>query len=361
MSSLNFVFWNINKGFDAKKLMGWLLHEKTLQSSSRMLDDAELLWNLADTSNSLDEFREGLIQASVIALDKPDVLLLAEAANSDVDFDSLSEGLEENGYINVFAEKIDGNSRLAVFRRKNASPSGAYDDNPIIECGKLGESESRYRLLKLDLLGMYRVFLVHFFSKGTLDYYSQISASIEIADIISKERRQTNSKPGAYNRKEERYIIAGDFNMNPWEPGMLLANGFCSSYAQLRENNLANLEQLPGAVTLTKSGKDYFPHYNPGWRLMGEANNQDRGQPLGTYNIRRKWDDKKNKFVVRKSSLAHYELEWNMLDQILVSPALIEHFDENRFTILNREQENKQCPSDHFPIYFTIKDPENGN
>lgn len=359
MRKLNFVFWNIHQRHDADRLLSWLLDENTLIKSICPTFTCDDIFAAKNEGKSLEDVIEQLNCSEACKLQQPDVLLFAEAPSKDEDYEVLKLGLEENDYIEVCTFKYRGSQRLAVFRRKSARVSMDKDVNIIQNHENLAQNGWRYRLLRLNVLGQYHIYLVHLLSKSTVDHYSQVAAAIEVAEIIQKDRDSLDSGEPGENSSAHKYIIVGDFNMNPWEPGMLLANGFCSTYTRFRESDLSNVESndLGQMTTELKSGQGYPPHYNPVWGLMGEANRNRDNQPLGTYNLRRKLD--KGSFKMTGGSLTHYQLEWNMIDQALVSPALNEHFDDNYFSILNYDKKELQCPSDHFPIYFTINDPDN--
>ena len=74
------------------------------------------------------------------------------------------------------------------------------------------------------------------------------------------------------------------------------------------------------------------------WNFIGE-----KSTPHGTY-------------YYSSGDLKYY---WNILDQVLVSPAVIPHFNIESLEILHEgELENstgKPGFSDHFPIMFNIK------
>ena len=89
---------------------------------------------------------------------------------------------------------------------------------------------------------------------------------------------------------------------------------------------------------------DYPYFYNPMWHLLG-----DREEPPGTYYL---------------SQPKAGEIHWNMLDQLLMRPNMLDFFDQdslqlltnaNGISLLNRaNQPNQRIYSDHLPLHFSF-------
>jgi len=101
-----------------------------------------------------------------------------------------------------------------------------------------------------------------------------------------------------FEHKCNNSIIIGDFNMNPYEPGMLGASALHS----LSSRNIVKKQKR------ILHGKEYNMFYNPMWSLLGDIN-----LPDGTYF----YDD----------SSQEVNLYWNIFDQVLIRPSLIELFN----------------------------------
>ena len=172
--------------------------------------------------------------------------------------------------------------------------------------------------------------VVHFPSKlnwGDSDDHSGLCTSLR-EDLELKELELEHS----------RTFILGDFNMNPFEKGLLSAVGLNNTSS--REIALVGERQV-----LTKPFK-YF--YNPMWNFFGEFS---KGSVSGTHYF---------------DTYKYINLHWNIYDQILLRPDIIDLFDENNLDIL-REIEGKSLLkkiksttrvdkniSDHLPIKFNI-------
>lgn len=137
---------------------------------------------------------------------------------------------------------------------------------------------------------------------------------------------------------EEQYdnkksIIVGDFNMNPFERPMVSASGIHS----LSSSN----ETLRGKRTV--GGYDFSMFYNPMWNFLG-----DRCKPEGTYYY---------------SKSQHVNYFWNIFDQVVIRPELVEYFDMEKLKIitnvgsislLNKNGKPNKQISDHLPLFFNI-------
>jgi hypothetical protein len=133
----------------------------------------------------------------------------------------------------------------------------------------------------------------------------------------------------------QRTVLVGDFNMDPYDTGMLAAgalHGMMSKRTASRGSRKVQRRQYP-------------MFYNPMWGLLGERSSG----PPGSY---RYW------------SAQHVCQEWHVFDQVLIRPALIECFPTDMVTILDTSGRTKllnskgyPSPSDHLPIVFEIHEP----
>ncbi len=99
-------------------------------------------------------------------------------------------------------------------------------------------------------------------------------------------------------------FIVGDFNANPFDAGIASFYGLNAS---------GNRDIVLRQGTRTLNGRTMRFYYNPMWRFLGT------GTSPGTY-----YD--------RLSSPVCYD--WFVLDQVLLSPALVPYFDESSLRIL---------------------------
>jgi hypothetical protein len=129
----------------------------------------------------------------------------------------------------------------------------------------------------------------------------------------------------------KKSVIIGDFNMNPFEKGMVSADGFhsipCSKVIQTKKGKR------------TIRDREHTMFYNPMWNLLGDIDNKP-----GTY---------------YHSSNSYNVYFWNILDQVIMRPDLIDYFDKYSLKILTNTGEislidnnGKPKVSDHLPITF---------
>lgn len=140
-----------------------------------------------------------------------------------------------------------------------------------------------------------------------------------------------------YEKENDMYntVVIGDFNANPYDKMCLGALGF---------------HAVP-IRTVAKKGRrkvedSYFDmFYNPTWNLLGDFN-----YPPGTF------------FHGGSNPVNSF---WHLLDQVLLSPTLIDSFNEeslkivykvNGKKIINEEGHPDKQISDHLPIMFEIED-----
>lgn len=96
-----------------------------------------------------------------------------------------------------------------------------------------------------------------------------------------------------------RTLVVGDFNLNPFEDGLIAAHGF----------HAASSKSIAKRLQRTVRGESYRFFYNPMWSHFG-----DRGPcPPGTY------------YYERSSATDRF---WNIFDQLLLRPELLDSFDD---------------------------------
>ncbi len=97
----------------------------------------------------------------------------------------------------------------------------------------------------------------------------------------------------------------GDFNINPFENGVVSARGFHA----VMDRNIAS----KGSREV--QGKDCKYFYNPMWRLLGD----DTNGSLGTY------------FYYKSGYISFF---WNAFDQVLLRPSLLDYFKSEDVSII---------------------------
>lgn len=128
-----------------------------------------------------------------------------------------------------------------------------------------------------------------------------------------------------------RTLILGDFNMNPFENGMVSVSALNSLPCLFTANATSRVHQ----------GQQSFFFYNPTWSLMG-----DLDEVPGTY------------FHGSPDSLSHY---WNTFDQLLLRPSLGQEFSKESLKAITMAgttrfacAKGRPVRGDHLPITFEI-------
>lgn len=140
----------------------------------------------------------------------------------------------------------------------------------------------------------------------------------------------------------DKMIAIGDFNMNPFDLGMISYRGMHSTYCKRTAMNL----------THPRSNYPYF--FNPSWVAYG--NDSTIGMPPGTH------------YYEPRKAKDSYILYWNMLDQVLIRPSLLERISAQSFTVLTSFKNGRKTIalldtngrpdekySDHLPIRFNFE------
>lgn len=188
--------------------------------------------------------------------------------------------------------------------------------------------EDRLTIRNLKLPGAIDLLLAvtHFPSKLYWSDASQTAESIELANSI----RLAEEQVGHF-----RTVLVGDLNMNPFEDGVVSANGLHG----VMSRNIAE------KGTRVVQRKEYPFFYNPMWGLFGDAT----PGPPGTY---------------YHSRSEHKVFFWNIFDQILIRPDLLPLFSNEDLEMVTSDGDTSflssqgvpdaNIASDHLPIFFRL-------
>lgn len=132
-----------------------------------------------------------------------------------------------------------------------------------------------------------------------------------------------------------RTVLVGDLNMNPFEAGVVSANGLHSvTSRRVAERRIRTVQ-----------GREYRFSYNPMWAHFSDVNSDT----AGSYYY---------------DSAEHVNYFWNMFDQVLIRPELAERFDSNQLRIVTTVGTRSLVRSDgrpdgtqfsdHLPIVFEL-------
>lgn len=212
----------------------------------------------------------------------------------------------------VLAECPVGDSDLlAVLNAKNPVPFSSPD--PASLCERLvilprfptrflkRKSEgTKYTAREIRLPGMPRIllFAVHFGSKLHRSGEGQGMSLPDFRSVIRMVEREAG---------HERTVVFGDFNMNPFEFGVVDARGL----------NAVMTREIAARKTRTVDAGAYPFFYNPMWSCFGDSTHEAHPpgspahEPAGTC------------YYPAAESKWYY---WNMFDQVLLRPDLLPCF-----------------------------------
>jgi len=168
---------------------------------------------------------------------------------------------------------------------------------------------------------------------AVLHFQSQMAWSIEDqalqATVLQRDIADTEDQVG-----HQRTILVGDLNMNPFDLGVVGGHAL----------NAVMTRDLARAEARTIAGRDYRFFYNPMWGYFGDRT----AGPPGTY------------YYNAASPRTYY---WNMFDQVLLRPTLMDALDELRILdsdgqvslLTDRGRPRSSDCSDHLPVLFRLK------
>lgn len=263
-----------------------------------------LYWNVCN--NNISSY---IVDACVE--NKINILILTECKNIDVDY--LIRKLRDEGMF-FQVERINKDSRIMLLHNIKEQIN-VIKESKYYSVFNINNGDKKNLLFTLHLPSRYRQ------EKDDLNMYA--SQIIREFEQLEEERNTENS------------IVVGDFNMNPFDSGMISALSFnavmCLEIAKRRSRKVLQEER-----------KFY---YNPMWHLMGNASNLSKGT-----------------FYYSTETKSYY---WYTYDQVILRPDLINKFDINKLKIIDVVNKkslvsrnnipDKKRISDHLPIKFELK------
>jgi exonuclease III len=169
-----------------------------------------------------------------------------------------------------------------------------------------------------------------------------------LASPMSKDRQARHSRCIGFAQAirdaekaagHNRTLVVGDLNVNPFDDAMLDVRSL-NALADRRTVQRKNPRRFGRAPV-----EEFQLFYNPMWSHFG-----DTVQPAGTY-----YYDKSNPEV---------DPLWNIFDQVLLRPALLDRFRNKNLKVLTTDgivsftwddgRPNGEVYSDHLPIWFQL-------
>lgn len=254
--------------------------------------------------------------ANIAKHNKIDVILLAECKELNPVELLLALNSESSDY--QLPNPIFQNDRIKVFTK--------FSYNFIIPVADDNESRFTCFKIKLPIIEEILVFGVHLPDLKN----NQLNSVSSFAGRVARKIKNIEKEENLNNT-----IIVGDFNMNPSDAGMVDAESFHA----IMDSNIAK----NGSRVVQSENYEYF--YNPMWSLYGDIGNNVSGS-----------------YFYKNAELVNYH--WNVFDQVLIRPSLVDNFDKESLRFLDFDGEksllksngtpDKDKYSDHLPLMFTI-------
>lgn len=239
-----------------------------------------------------------------------DILILTENVMQDKDIlPVLNENTDR-----IFIAPFNPSSKISFYTR-------IHDFHLIHDDDSWGSIRKITHPIGIDIL----LVAVHLPSKLHTNENDQAFIAARIANEIDRRELEQG---------HTQTIVIGDFNMNPFEIGVVSADGFHG----VMDKQIA-LKQ--SRVVLGQERK-YF--YNPMWSRLGD---DSEGQ-TGTY-------------YYNSSSMSNYF--WNTFDQVLLRPSLLPCFHQNNLKVIDKIDEESLIKngkisnqfSDHLPLIIKLE------
>jgi len=190
-------------------------------------------------------------------------------------------------------------------------------------------SDSAYMSFRHLELPLYEPLLVGSLHLPSKSFHSETDQVLDCTTYLSEVRK------AEANVGHARTILVGDFNMNPFEQGIVAASGFHA----IMDRRLVQKDHR------TVQGNKYQFFYNPMWNYFGDK----APNPTGTY------------YYDKGTQVNYY---WHIFDQVLIKPELLDEFNNDDLEILTKVDSisllddsgkpDLNIGSDHLPIVFKI-------
>lgn len=174
---------------------------------------------------------------------------------------------------------------------------------------------------------------LHFPSKATYNGETQLSYANNYAKWVREVEVQ---------RKHEKTIVFGDFNMNPFEPGMIETQAFNATLSY----------DVAKSGTRRSHFDDFHFFYNPMWNWLGDREYHTGSSKLpGTFYY--------------KTTTDVTQIFWNVFDKVIIRPSIIDVLDYSTIKIHEAiprsiliKHNFEDIPdnfTDHLPLTFNLK------
>ena len=275
-----------------------------------------LFWNINNQKSPFEKIIADITK-------EIDVLILAEASNiSDPQLISLT------GFKSINSPNPNDIVQYTpkFFSRESGFTLQHYHTVP----------SKRLVVNKLNVIDKQEVLLcgLHFPSKLSNNGLSQYAEAANYSTWISEAERIAKNK---------RTILVGDFNMNPFESGMISPIAFNATLSK-------TIALKDRKRTFHFQSYDYF--YNPMWNFLGDiSHNTGKDKLPGSYFYKNTSDSE--------------SIYWNVFDKVIMRPDAIANVELSTITYIETKSGHQLCNSnfeinktnyaDHLPLQFEIK------
>lgn len=246
--------------------------------------------------------------ANLVRLHNVDILILAEFG---VEVETMLEVLNQNDSTLFYYSPSNQCERIHIFS-KFGNTLGVLRDYPRLTVRTF--EANGYEPFVLGAL--------HLPSKMYMTNFDQLT----YAENVHQSIRSIETAIG-----HQRSLLIGDFNMNPFDIGMVSPKGFNATMSRIIARKISRVFQ----------NEELYYFYNPMWNFLGDF----RHIVQGTYNYSKYY-------------------QWHLFDQVLIRPALFEYIIWESIDILTTDGQtnflksdqkiNKNITSDHLPIKITL-------
>lgn len=293
-----------------------------------------LYWNINNMPSPFENSLKKLVtdkEIDVLILSE-NKLLSDEKILKETNFVSVDLKLNNNiwKWINVYYKK---NEDYKITHHSEYTEINAEDDETENSFPKRNKQVNRIQVFKISGKIQDTYFAcIHFPSKL---YHDEITH----LQLIPNYKEKIHS----LTLNSNRLFIVGDFNMNPFDYGMVEPLGFFAH----------NNRELVTTETQFKHGKNNIVYYNPSWTLLGDFVNKSEykqnSRSGGSF------------FYKEKKSRCLY---WYLIDQIIMRKSLIDEFVSEDLEIIEedtlkdeiiKEKKKGDNKIDHFPLKFSFE------
>ena len=253
-----------------------------------------------------------------------DFLMLAE---SDLDNGRLLDGLNrgDRQYWPVFAQ----HGRLAIFARHPPPDIIKVHDIPKLDVTDRVSPKNSDAIFMRAEIGPHKfnLVLVHLRSKLRGEKIDQMEKVRNVNQRIRLFEKKT---------KDERTLVVGDFNLDPFDEAIVMAMGF---HAMMNRSVVSAEGRIVNRIR-----HPFF--YNPMWNQFGCET--VTGHPPGTF------------YYSKAENLRYY---WHLFDQVLIRPGLMGNFRDKDLQLVDYDGRSPlridgkpdfRDFSDHLPIFFKL-------